>query len=757
MINQRAITLFILCSLLGGVGCNDHPVEPLDQVLSAVSRVENRLPDKTKLDFLFVIDNSGSMGEEQQRLAKNFQAFSDFLFDELQDAADYRIAVTSTDIGAQIEGGPQGSENPIRGKFLYTPANPEISVGRRTDENGEVTPIFPNTGDCEPGLDPIISSEQVSTKEQLEKAFRCRATLGIKGFYFEKGLEAMRLSLSCQGPNSSAFEQCCENYGTPDAFYNPACVIPPDDPGPDFLRPDANLIIIFISDENDCSTPADFPETSTRLICRPDALDNLDADGTPEIYQRFCPSIAPADCFRRECGNYIDEGGALKCRTERCDIKYSQNIECEWYSNRLTRVNEYRDFLQSLKARPLDQILVATIVGFRSYTELGNELRYPFSQMLANPDCTNDFAGLSSEQCCPEGACLGQQTVQPTCQDLDKGIIAYPGTRYLKLAEEFGNNGLGCPQGEEPEVDVFSHRLLTDASERCINICSEDFITPLNTIKERVADLISTYCLNRLPACRVPAQLNEAGELVSREHSCETNEELTNILHYTRTMRVTRRCVASAENQDACEQVENLSEIREFVDCALTDGECDDTWMLKLQKSSILQQVPDDGTRVDLEAQTGERPFADFVLEEGSCAAQVELSRTPVANSEVFVEFLVEVGSEVNGPSTDDQPNQGGVMAPPQMNPPTAGMTPAPTGGMTPTPAPTGGVSPAPTGGMMAGGAPAGGMPGGAPAGGMAGGAPAGGMPGGAPAGGMPGGAPAGGMSGGAPAGGMAP
>ena len=45
-------------------GCNDHPVLPLDQVLNASNRVENRLPAKTKLDFLFVIDNSSSMGEE---------------------------------------------------------------------------------------------------------------------------------------------------------------------------------------------------------------------------------------------------------------------------------------------------------------------------------------------------------------------------------------------------------------------------------------------------------------------------------------------------------------------------------------------------------------------------------------------------------------------------------------------------------------------------------------------------------------------
>ena len=89
------ITSHLILSLWG---CNDHPVLPLDQVLNASNRVENRLPAKTKLDFLFVIDNSSSMGEEQKALADNFKTFSDFLFDELQGAADYRIAVTNSGV-----------------------------------------------------------------------------------------------------------------------------------------------------------------------------------------------------------------------------------------------------------------------------------------------------------------------------------------------------------------------------------------------------------------------------------------------------------------------------------------------------------------------------------------------------------------------------------------------------------------------------------------------------------------------------------
>ena len=90
--------VWILVTLVGLVACNNHPVEPLDKVVTAVNRQENRLPAKTKIDFLFIIDNSGSMCEEQSNLTANFRAFSDFLFDELGSAADYRIAVSSTDM-----------------------------------------------------------------------------------------------------------------------------------------------------------------------------------------------------------------------------------------------------------------------------------------------------------------------------------------------------------------------------------------------------------------------------------------------------------------------------------------------------------------------------------------------------------------------------------------------------------------------------------------------------------------------------------
>ena len=48
----------------------------------------------TPTDILFVVDNSGSMADEQENLAQNFDQF----IQQIAGAGDYRIAVVTTDL-----------------------------------------------------------------------------------------------------------------------------------------------------------------------------------------------------------------------------------------------------------------------------------------------------------------------------------------------------------------------------------------------------------------------------------------------------------------------------------------------------------------------------------------------------------------------------------------------------------------------------------------------------------------------------------
>lgn len=137
---------------------------------------------RPKADVLMVIDNSGSMFEEQTALASNLGAFLQFA---QAQQIDYQIAVTTTD----VDGGEDGRFVPINGPV----------------SNRIVTP---------------------RTQPSPEMVFADNVNRGTSGSANEQGLEAAYLALSNPlifGHNSN------------------------------FIRPDAVLSIIILSDEEDSS------------------------------------------------------------------------------------------------------------------------------------------------------------------------------------------------------------------------------------------------------------------------------------------------------------------------------------------------------------------------------------------------------------------------------------------------------------------------------------------------------------------------
>lgn len=195
------------------------------------------------VDILFVIDNSASMAQAQVKLNQGIGA----LFERLELAgANYRIAFTTTDNGNPWC--PAGATTPEAGNFVLS------SCKDRIDDfvfnNGEIDArdlacneqclllnedleILPTTTDLSDTAAPrrwLELSEGVSnlpTTTDLVEAFRCFAPQGINGCGFESQLESMYLALI---RSQNADEQ---DYG--------------------FLRPDALLAIVLLTDEADCS------------------------------------------------------------------------------------------------------------------------------------------------------------------------------------------------------------------------------------------------------------------------------------------------------------------------------------------------------------------------------------------------------------------------------------------------------------------------------------------------------------------------
>ena len=182
MRHRPRIQNFIAASvaLVAVSGCNESQ---LDQLPATSSEIHYQGGDPPPVDVLFVVDNSGSMEQEQAKLAANFETFIQYF---LNLDLDFQLAIVTTD-----------TENPNEsGKFQGTPA--------------------------------ILKP----TTTNLAGAFAANANVGTAGSGVERGLEAARMALS--EPNLTG-----ANAG--------------------FLREDALLAIIIVSDEEDGGSEDDAP------------------------------------------------------------------------------------------------------------------------------------------------------------------------------------------------------------------------------------------------------------------------------------------------------------------------------------------------------------------------------------------------------------------------------------------------------------------------------------------------------------------
>lgn len=168
---HHILTLGLAAAL---AACNDPELGALPASHAEVHFQGGQAPP---VDVLWVVDNSGSMEQEQTKLGQNFNSFIQY-FTALE--LDFQLAVTTTDtVDANHSGRFQGA--------------PTI-----------LTPTTPN----------------------LDQAFLQSVAVGINGSGDEKGLEGARLALT--EPNLSG-------------------------PNAGFLRENAILAVIIVSDEEDQS------------------------------------------------------------------------------------------------------------------------------------------------------------------------------------------------------------------------------------------------------------------------------------------------------------------------------------------------------------------------------------------------------------------------------------------------------------------------------------------------------------------------
>ena len=183
-------------------------------------------------DILFVIDNSGSMLEEQFALIQGFDGFIEAL-----RGGDYRIAVISTDVDSV--GDVQRA-----GRVSYAWSN-EAPYYRLLLEEFSTAACYDTTIPlgCFFGPEPerrVVNSQTMTEAEQIE-AFAKNADLGTCGSGRERAFDALM----------RAYEQRHEcNQG--------------------FFREEAHLVVIFVSDEEEAGMESPNQRAQELLMLKSD-------------------------------------------------------------------------------------------------------------------------------------------------------------------------------------------------------------------------------------------------------------------------------------------------------------------------------------------------------------------------------------------------------------------------------------------------------------------------------------------------------
>jgi hypothetical protein len=229
----------LLLAALPASACVDRPVSQVDPKPENIENLEFDVDLNPNLDLLFVIDNSGSMENEQAEVTAAFPQMMDTLQQLPTGLPNIHIGVISTDVGA--------------GNACAT-----ADVGPGVLENA------PRISGCTPPGDRYIEDIDDGSGGRtrnyggtLGDTFSCIATLGTHGCGYEQPLEAIQRALD---PSNAA--------------------------NADFLRDDSLLAVVILSDEDDCSAfdPSLFDQAT------PDGVDadfrcfeqGVSCDGPPD-------------------------------------------------------------------------------------------------------------------------------------------------------------------------------------------------------------------------------------------------------------------------------------------------------------------------------------------------------------------------------------------------------------------------------------------------------------------------------------------
>ncbi len=339
------------------------------------------------VDILFMIDNSSEMTAMQKKLALQMPTFIESFESLAGGLPNVHIAVISSDLGAPGDATSSLMCTAAGDKGLF-----QVGAGCTT------SPLVP-------GATFISNVDGVANYTgNLEDVLSCVTLLGYQGCGFEHQLGSIARALGADGAPMPA-----ENAG--------------------FLRPDAELAIIVLSNEDDCSAPSPTPLFS--LNGEPQNLTNslgpianyrcnefghlcIDPAGDPrKLIQP--PETPPSDAQGTPAAPTLNLTGCESLDTDGLLIPVSTLVSG----------------IKALKSDPDNQIVVGAIVAPPT----------PYAVSWIPPvGGTNLRPGELWPQM--EHSCGAAGGVNPLGQVTTDGSFGDPAVRIVQWVKGFGDNGV---------------------------------------------------------------------------------------------------------------------------------------------------------------------------------------------------------------------------------------------------------------------------------------------------------------------------
>jgi hypothetical protein len=384
-------SLVALCWLSGGApGCS-YP-----SLGEAGPRTSLDLPARAHrdIDLLFLIDDSPSMADKQANLAGGFPRFADALASIPGGLPSIHLGVATTDLGTS--GTEDTTPGPLIGAVSQGGCDGYGKAGNLQLYRAPVTgaPYIIDT------VDPMTGDRVRNYTGALSDAFSQIARgAGAAGCGFEQHLSAIKRALDPANPVNTGF-----------------------------LRPDALLGVIIITDEDDCSLAHDAMLASDTTV------------------------LGPLQSFR--CTRY---GITCDSNGQTPDAMNQVGAKDRCHSNEaspyLTKVSDSVAFLKGLKADPAE-VFVAGL--FAPPTPVTIELRAPQGSATQIPSLVHS--------CSYTGADINGDGIP----DLEVGD---PAVRLQALVDAFGDHATAstiCEQDLSGGLSRFADLMKTALGDPCI-------------------------------------------------------------------------------------------------------------------------------------------------------------------------------------------------------------------------------------------------------------------------------------------------